>query len=154
MIETLTTTDFPVIWLNDNELSIGAFRNQDELTTCTRGVTKPGGFYDHLRLISTTEKEFTVTRVNVLGYKKPKSISNIFWRLINADLVIVELKLKYIGSAKVEAVKIEMINMLNKNAERWDSDGNLSKLLQMIEVAKSTKELVTIMTKRYYYELF
>lgn len=150
----LTKDDFPLVWLNKKEASVGAFKNFEDLTSCSRGVVKPGGFYENLRLFSITGKEFIVKAARIRAGMQSKTIGNLLWRLVNADIVKVDLDIIYQGFPDIESVKLKMISLLTKNYTRWDGDGNFERLIEMLNQAQSVEDLVVIMKKRYFYELF
>lgn len=150
----LTSTDFPLIWVNDQESSIGAFRTMEELTTCSRGVVKPRGFYQDLKLFSITGKEFVVRSAKILNTLRPITLENFLWRLVNADLVSVDLEIDSVTNTNTDDLKSGLISIINRKPDRWDSDGNLDKLLQLLHMARSKEELVQIMSKRYFSGLF
>ena len=82
----------------------------------------------------------------------PRKLSTMLWRLIGGELYKADLEIKNLGLISVHNFSSMIIDVLKSNEDRWDSDGNLEKLISKIEGTSSIKELIFILDKRYYNE--
>ena len=149
----LTENSFPLLWVNDQEGSLGSFRNHNELSLCTRSVAKKKSFYSDSTLVSNDGNTYRVVDVDILNTVEQNSVKRAIFRIFDADTVRVKLHLENEGKIPLEDLKQRVYIRLNADNELWDSDGNLEKLIDIIRDARSVRKVVRILTKRYYNEL-
>ena len=142
---------FPVVWLKDEENSLGVYRNVEELTKCPRGAEN---FYNNLRLISSDGSEYKVSSATKIG-KAGKVEGLGFLRLFGLYEIIVELD--FLNEKKErtnEDLKFEFAKVLKSDEDYWDADGRLDNLLSLIERSTEIFETTNLIKKRYFNEPF
>ena len=148
----INNSEFPILWINDIDSSLGVFKDLDELMTCTSGTLR-SGWYTELKLITHSGKILGINRARKVQTKSQFSVSTLFWKIFGAELIKVELDLVELSyKLNLDDLRKNIRCILIRNIDRWDSDGNLDQLLSLLEKATSVSEVVDLMKRRYFKE--
>lgn len=144
-------SDYPLLWVQHSDNSMGVFRSSDELTTCGRGSES---FFENLILISPKGKKYVVLRATVIG--KAGAIAGLNF-LKYLGLYQVKVRLDYNDKCEtidLPELKKNILYIFDKDDEYWDSDGRLFVLKEKIKHSGSINTIVLLMEQRYFNRSF
>lgn len=143
----LDSLNYPILWINNDDESIGIFFSKEELTHIPLGSMS---LFRTMTLYSSDGKSYEITSI------ESSRSTGLVQLLLNT--------IKFKHSVKVRINEVEshvdprilstrIENIILNNEDLWDADGEMLNTVELLRNAKSVEEVVeTIIKKRHSYK--
>jgi hypothetical protein len=144
----IDTFNYPILWINKEDESIGIFFSRKELTIIPLGSQAQ---FREMNLYSGSGQFYRIASIEA------SESTNLVQLLLNS------LKLKQAVDIKISQVQEDtdprilsdkIVNIFLNNEDLWDADGEMTRVIELLKQAVSVREIIQIVKRKLYPSMF